>query len=309
LLATKEKPASGPERMTVYTYDPNGNMIWKGAQEIKKIDPMNPPTATVGNFTFGQGGTSDPIVTGTVKYEYNVWNQLIRSTSGNRAVEYAYNGEGYRVSKTASGHMTRYMYEYDKVVLEVDAEGNQTARSVYGINLIARTITSETVYYLYNGHADVMSLVDSDGKVRATFDYDAFGTPIDSAVRYYDCNGSPTTSSGKIDSPIRYAGYQYDSETGLYYLNSRYYDSKIARFLSEDTYRGKPGDPLSLNLYTYSHNEPIMYYDPSGKVTLKSGTSGDSVKKLQEELNKAGFNVRAADGKFGPKTQQAVIAL
>ncbi|MBJ6362369.1 RHS repeat-associated core domain-containing protein [Paenibacillus sp. MAHUQ-46] len=73
-----------------------------------------------------------------------------------------------------------------------------------------------------------------------------------------------TTSTGKMDSPIRYAGYQYDSETGLYYLNARYYDSRIARFLSEDTYRGDPKDPLSLNLYAYVKNEPVMYDDPTG---------------------------------------------
>ena len=57
---------------------------------------------------------------------------------------------------------------------------------------------------------------------------------------------------------------EYDGETGLYYLNSRYYDSKIARFLSEDTYTGDPNDPLSLNLYSYCYNNPIAYTDPTG---------------------------------------------
>lgn len=61
-----------------------------------------------------------------------------------------------------------------------------------------------------------------------------------------------------------YAGYQYDEETDIYYLNARYYDSKIERFITEDTYTGNPSDPLSLNLYTYCHNEPIMYWDPTG---------------------------------------------
>jgi len=59
-----------------------------------------------------------------------------------------------------------------------------------------------------------------------------------------------------------YAGYQYDEETDIYYLNARYYDSKIASFITEDTYTGNPSGPLSLNLYTYCHNEPIMYWDP-----------------------------------------------
>ncbi|NLD46729.1 MAG: hypothetical protein GX660_05950 [Clostridiaceae bacterium] len=53
-------------------------------------------------------------------------------------------------------------------------------------------------------------------------------------------------------------------QTGLYYLNARMYDPTIARFLQEDTYWGNAADPLSLNLYTYCHNEPIMYVDPTG---------------------------------------------
>ncbi len=149
--------------------------------------------------------------------------------------------------------MTKYLYEYDKVVLELDDRGRQTARNVYGNNLISRKVETETLYYMYNGHADVTALIDNTGTVQASYYYDAFGTPIEEY----------TNENGK-DNPIRYAGYQYDSETGLYYLNARYYDSKIARFLSEDTYRGSAADPLSLNLYTYCVNNPIRYWDPSG---------------------------------------------
>jgi RHS repeat-associated protein len=76
--------------------------------------------------------------------------------------------------------------------------------------------------------------------------------------------GNIVEASGRTYNPIRYAGYQYDEETGLYYLNARMYDPKIARFLQEDTYLGDPSDPLSLNLYTYCSNNPLMYYDPSG---------------------------------------------
>ncbi|TYQ13383.1 UNVERIFIED_CONTAM: RHS repeat-associated protein [Acetivibrio alkalicellulosi] len=65
-------------------------------------------------------------------------------------------------------------------------------------------------------------------------------------------------------SNIKYAGYFYDAETGLYYLNARFYDPETARFIQEDTYRGDILDPLSLNLYSYCHNNPIMYWDPTG---------------------------------------------
>ncbi len=71
-------------------------------------------------------------------------------------------------------------------------------------------------------------------------------------------------STGDVDNNITYAGYQWDEETGLYYLNARMYDPKVARFLQEDTYRGNIRDPLSLNLYTYCNNEPIKFRDPTG---------------------------------------------
>ncbi|RXE57785.1 RHS repeat-associated core domain-containing protein, partial [Acetivibrio mesophilus] len=93
-----------------------------------------------------------------------------------------------------------------------------------------------------------------------TYYYDAFGNIEEE--KYYDANGNLTTTP--INNNIRYAGYQYDEETGLYYLNARMYDPKIARFLQEDTYKGDPNDPLSLNLYVYCRNNPIMYDDPSG---------------------------------------------
>lgn len=67
-----------------------------------------------------------------------------------------------------------------------------------------------------------------------------------------------------VNNPFTYAGYQYDNESGLFYLNARYYDPVTARFITEDTYLGDKYDPLSLNLYTYCQNEPLMYIDPSG---------------------------------------------
>ncbi len=77
------------------------------------------------------------------------------------------------------------------------------------------------------------------------------------------------------DNPFRYASYQYDEETDMYYLNARMYDAKYARFLQEDTYRGRQNDPLSLNLYTYTLNNPIRYYDPSGHYP-SDGTNDNS---------------------------------
>lgn len=184
-------------------------------------------------------------------HEYDEFYQLIKTTTGGTPIENIYNAEGLRIGKKVNGSLTTYLYEYDKVVLELDGSGNQTGRNIYGTNLLMRTTGGQSYYYMYNGHADVTALINTyTGAIDATYYYDAFG--------------NITESTGSVNNSITYAGYQYDSETKLYYLNSRMYDPKIARFLQEDTYTGTADDPLSLNLYTYVKNNPLIYYDPTG---------------------------------------------
>jgi RHS repeat-associated protein len=217
--------------ITEYSYDHNGNQLETIVTEY--ID----------------GVAQSPITTVTNTYDKR--NQLIQTvTEEGTTLTSSYNGEGLRVSKTVNGQKTYYLYEYDKVVLEVNENGTQKARNLYGTNLLMRTVDNEAYYYIYNGHADVTALIDTDGNIAATYYYDAFGNILE--------------QTGDVDNNITYAGYQYDDETGLYYLNARMYDPKIARFLQEDTYRGNPNDPLSLNLYTYCLNNPLIYWDPTG---------------------------------------------
>ncbi len=243
LLNTLTTKPGGESEKIVYDYDNNGNMISKNKSYLKPTDPQMLSSFTV--FLAGEGNYN-----GVSFYEYNVWNQLVNTIEGSKTISYGYNAEGYRVEKNINGQISRYLYEADKVILEVDAAGNQAAANVYGINLISRKIDNDTAYYLYNGHADVVGLINSIGDTIATYYYDAFG--------------NATEATGTANNPYRYSGYRYDEETDIYYLNARYYDAKIARFMTEDTYRGQANDPLSLNLYTYCHNDPIMYKDPTG---------------------------------------------
>lgn len=140
--------------------------------------------------------------------------------------------------------------------MEADKNG-VTAKNTYGGPLLLRTEINgdkETTYeYLYNAHGDVVTLI-SDSDVVATYYYDSFGNILD--------------QTGEVDNSILYAGYQYDEETGLYYINARMYDPVTARFLQEDTYLGNINDPLSLNLYTYCLNNPHKYVDPSGHFAI-----------------------------------------
>jgi len=278
-------------RTTAYTYDNNGNLTYKADEITRKIDPANPPTPHFGMFISGQA--DDPatpqndaateyavdMLMSTAYYTYDGFNQLSQSTQGNSTIAYRYNGEGLRVEKTVNDEATRYVYnDAGQVILETTARGITTARNVYGTNLLARIADGQTAYYFYNGHADVVALFGETDSILATYYYDAFG--------------NITEEAGTFDNQFRYAGYQYDSETKLYYLQSRMYDPALARFLQEDSFRGRMNDPLSLNLYTYCHNNPIMYWDPTGfdLVPLR--------KNVEEAGGTVTYDDRTGDAKF-----------
>ncbi len=99
---------------------------------------------------------------------------------------------------------------------------------------------------------------------------------------------------------IKYAGYFYDAETGLYYLNARFYDPETARFIQQDSYSGNILDPLSLNLYTYAQNNLISYYDPTGH-SIKS-----LLKKAKDTVKKAASTIKAVATIAKPVVKQAV---
>jgi RHS repeat-associated protein len=104
---------------------------------------------------------------------------------------------------------------------------------------------------------DVIELVDINGNSVVKYKYDAWGNII-----------SQTGGSLADINPYRYRGYRFDVETGLYYLQSRYYDPAIGRFISSDGLLGETGNLLTHNMYAYSENNPVMYVDPSGEFAL-----------------------------------------
>ena len=119
-------------------------------------------------------------------------------------------------------------------------------------------------WYDKNLQGDIVGIRNSAGTLVAQYVYDAWGK----ILRITDKDGNDV--SGNPDhianiNPFRYRGYYYDVETGWYYLNARYYDPNVGRFLSPDTILGANGGLQGYNLFAYCNNNPVMFADPSGR--------------------------------------------
>ena len=106
-----------------------------------------------------------------------------------------------------------------------------------------------TYYYSHNSRGDIEGIYNGNGELRAKYEYDAWGN----VLSIKDASGNAITSASHIGNlnPFRYRGYYYDSESGLYYLMSRYYDPVTHRFVNADGYFQSGGDILNLNIVSY----------------------------------------------------------
>ena len=126
--------------------------------------------------------------------------------------------------------------------------------------LLGLKYNGTSYYYRKNLQGDITGILDPDGEQVVSYTYDAWGNPT-------SCTGSLAGSIGQ-KNPFRYRGYYYDTESGLYYTASRYYDPEVGRFLSPDAIDTLTATPSALtdkNLYAYCDNNPVMRQDSSGE--------------------------------------------
>ena len=125
-------------------------------------------------------------------------------------------------------------------------------------------VNGEPYLYVTNLQGDVTMVTDRSGLPLCSYTYDAWGNVLSIT--------GENTAIGKLN-PIRYRGYYQDVETGLYYLQSRYYDPTTMRFINaDDPHIIQMGstEKQELNLYAYCVNDPVNCVDPSGYWTIAS---------------------------------------
>ena len=195
--------------------------------------------------------------------------RLTGLSSGSEAFSYSYNADGIRTAKTVNGVKHTYALSGTTILNEewtengvqhlmmyvYDANGSPVGM-VYRNSTMAANATEEYLF-VKNIQGDILHVYNSAGKKLVSYVYDAWGNII--STTYSNGGG---TSAARFN-PFTYRGYYRDSETGMYYLNSRYYNPKMGRFISADS-EIHPVEFSGCNLFEYCANNPVVYYDPYG---------------------------------------------
>ena len=172
------------------------------------------------------------------------------------SISYTYDPDGIRTSKTVNGTTTKFHIMNgtllgqtrgsDKIVFLYDEKANR-----YGFDY-----NGTKYYYIFNVQGDVIGILNQAGQKIVSYTYDPWG-------KVPSVDGSEASTIGQIN-PIRYRGYYYDTETGFYYLQSRYYDPITRRFLNADDRINGTTGLIGFNIFSYCNNNPIINSDPSG---------------------------------------------
>jgi len=285
---------SDTSEIVLYTYDAGGNMVSKKSkfyygQEDQSIDSFadkGEKTLTYGDNVWkdrltGYSGFESNIEYDTVgnplkynKYRF-IWEkgrqlkEIRDRTTDTLMYSFEYNASGIRTKKinhtgTSVKEHSCFLDGTNIIREEIKQSGNTTTVDyLYNKDnaVCGMTYDGTTYYYIKNLQGDVTALTNSDGNIVASYYYDSWG-------KLYGVIGDPDKA---ILNPFRYRGYYYDDEFNFYYLNSRYYDPEICRFVNADEAKNIFFDNLlsTRNLYNYCTNDPINNSDQNGKWLIR----------------------------------------
>ncbi len=283
-------------RSYVYAYDKAGNITSK--KQYAFTTGTLGTVQTTYNYAYNStGGWGDLLTsfagesitydeignpTSIGSYVDFVWEgrKLVGYANGDTGVEvtYTYNDEGIRTSKDVGGVLHTYTLDGSTIVAE--EFGNYLFVYLYdetgapvGIQYRQKSDAAEvfsTYVFEKNLQGDIIAIYNESGTKIASYTYDAWGN----FTLTYTSGISATDRVAATNNPFRYRGYYFDSETGLYYLQSRYYNPAWGRFISADSiaYLGITKDMKSYNLYAFCNNNPVMYMDPNGHFVISLTT-------------------------------------
>ena len=193
---------------------------------------------------------------GTWSYAWEHGRELASMTSGGTTWRFTYDANGMRTARTNGS--TAYTYVYNGSQLSQMTVAGNTLNFTYDASGSPMSVTygGATYYYVTNLQGDVVAILNASGTPVVTYTYDAWDKLL--------ATSESMASTLGVHNPLRYRGYVYDTESGLYYLQSRYYDPEMGRFINADAFASTGQGVIGNNMFTYCLNNPVSNTDHAG---------------------------------------------
>ena len=261
-----------------YTYDVGGNMIRRDEYRYTENPVITEAQWKSDTFEYQTGGWRDqlrfyngqemiydvmgnPIQYRGMQMEWEQGHQLKHITGVGLDMYCRYNDSGKRIRKTVNGVTTDFYLDGSAILMQMSSDGSRIDFFYDDKgNVFAMKYQNEMYFYRKNLFGDILGILDSHGTELVKYEYNSWGKLLN--LTDYSSNGLGRKN------PFRFKGYYYDEELGMYYLNSRYYDPEVGRFISPDTtdILEVQDDLYDKNLYAYCDNNSVMRIDSSGAV-------------------------------------------
>jgi RHS repeat-associated protein len=241
-----------------YTYDPADNLatlvsggnsttqVYDIANELQSATTMNGSTL-VQKFNYGydaNGNRTSRTDKNNVVTSFG-WDQANRLTSYGSTATYAYNGDGLRASKTVSGTTSQFVWDVvDGLPLTISDGAGAYVTGSGGLPL-EQVNGSAVTFYHQDQLGSTRDLTNASSGTVAAYSFDAYG--------------NLTSTPPSVANPFQFGGQYLDSESGLYYMRARYYDSSVGQFIARD-----PAGSVTREAYAYASNSPLNISDPTG---------------------------------------------
>lgn len=261
-----------------YTYDVGGNMVRRDEYRYIENPVITEAPWKSDTFEYQTGGWRDqlhfyngqaitydamgnPLQYLGMQMEWEKGHQLKHITGAGLDMYCMYNDSGKRIRKTVNGVTTDFYLDGSAILMQMSSDGSRIDFFYDDKgNVFAMKYQNEMYFYRKNLFGDILGILDSHGTELVKYEYNSWGKLLN--LTDYSSNGLGRKN------PFRFKGYYYDEELGMYYLNSRYYDPEVGRFISPDTtdILEVQDDLYDKNLYAYCDNNSVMRIDSSGAV-------------------------------------------